>query len=123
MTKEQEITRNMKLLGLNREEAEKLYIDDHSDEVLPEVQEMENKAKKMGRRYEKSDKTRKPAQRNIKPDFDKQALVNYLYNSLQSVGGLNVYSVEIKNPQKEITFLMNGQEYSVSLTRHRPKKE
>ena len=58
MTKEEEIKRYMEKLEISREEAEQLWEDDHEDTVLPEVAEMEKKAKKL-RRYEKSDAPRK----------------------------------------------------------------
>jgi len=121
MTKEQEIKKHMELLKISREEAEQLYNDDHSDEVLPEVAEMETKAKQLKRRYEGDTKARKPAQRTLKPDEEKIRLVQILNACLQACG--EVEKVNIANQQKEITFSVGENEYSVTLTRHRKKKE
>ncbi|MCC8068757.1 MAG: hypothetical protein LIO71_03200 [Ruminococcus sp.] len=121
MTREQEIEKHMKLLQISREEAEQLYNDDHSDEVLPEVAEMETKAKQLKRRYEGDTKARKPAQRTSKPDEEKIRLVQILNACLRDCG--EVEKVNIANQQKEITFSVGENEYSVTLTRHRKKKE
>ena len=51
--KEKSILNYMQTLSLTREEAEQLWNDDNSDELLPEQQELEEKAKKnLKRQYE-----------------------------------------------------------------------
>ena len=59
--KEKAIENYMKTLSLTREEAEQLWEDDNSDEMLPEVAELTEKAKKnLKRQYEiNPDKKRK----------------------------------------------------------------
>lgn len=121
MTREEEIKNNMKLLNISYEEATQLYEDDHSDEILPEVQEMETKAKELKRRYEKdTSKTRKPAQRTIVLDAQKIALVQIITERLNAYGVSNLCVV---NQQKEVAFSIGEDEYSVTLTKHRKKKK
>jgi hypothetical protein len=121
MSKEDEILNNMRLLQISREEAEQLYIDDHSDEVLPEVAEIEKKAKEMGRRYEKSE-TAKKAPKEKKLDDEKVTIIADIANILNYVNLNYMQDVTIKNPQHEITFSVNKNEYSITLTKHRNKK-
>lgn len=129
LTKEQEIKSYMSLLGISKREAEKLWEDDHSDEVLPEVAEMEKKAKEI-KRYEKSDAPRKKTERKRKEDPIKREIISTLAKNLTRVvidGDndelLSPSPIFIENPEKEITFMLKGESYSVTLTKHRPKKK
>ena len=117
MTKEQEILKHMELLGISREEAEQLWEDDHSEEVLPEVAEMERKAKKL-KRYEKSDKPRKPSSRERKIDPDKKHLIDCIRALLE---GLKA-EVEPLTNETDLHFTYGGASYSVKLTKHRAPK-
>lgn len=129
MTKEQEILKHMELLGISREEAEQLWEDDHSDEVLPEVAEMEKKAQKI-RRYEKSDAPRKKSERVRKVDEVKIEIIKSVAKNLSRVvierdneeTDLFAENVTILKPEKEITFTIGDDRYSISLTKHRPPK-
>jgi hypothetical protein len=118
MTKEQEIENNMKLLQISREEAEQLFEDDHSDEVLPEVAEMEKKAKSLKRRYE-NDKTadRKKSTRTPKIDAEKVEIINAIAEMLVAD------ELKITNIQREITFKIGENDYSLVLTKHRKPKQ
>ena len=115
MTREQEIERNMKALGLTKAEAEELYDFDHSDSTTPEIQAMEAGAKKI-KRYEKSDKPRKPAPRKIDPT--KKRLIGDFRVLLEGLGA-NIR--EVKN-EAEISFTFDSGEYTVKLIKHRPPK-
>lgn len=117
MTKEQEILKHMELLGISREEAEQLWEDDHSDEVLPEVAEMEKKAQKI-RRYEKSDKPRKPSSRERKVDPNKKHIIDCIRVLLK---GLKAEVAPLTN-ETDLHFTYEGESYSVKLTKHRPPK-
>ena len=116
--KEQEIQRHMQVLGLTREQAEQLWEDDNSDYVSEEMAEMERKAK-ANRRYEQSDKPRAKAKRELKIDEDKIKIINFLMRILVDS---DVSQLEVKNPQREVVFQFNGADYSLTLTKHRPKK-
>lgn len=127
MTKEQEIQKYMKKLDISREEAEQMWLDDHSLEVLPEVAEIELKASKV-RRYEKSDTPRKKTERVRKIDPIKVEIIATLARNITRVvyseenEDFYVDNVAIVKPEKEITFTLKGDSYSVTLTKHRPPK-
>ena len=118
MTKEQQIEKYMKSLEISREEAEQLWEDDQADYIGEQGEEMTAKAKEI-RRYEQSAEKKERKPREKKLDEDKVKLIKFLYDEMLS-GGLD--KVEIKNEQREITFLYKDAEYSVTLTKHRPKK-
>lgn len=75
----------------------------------------ENQVKNIG--Y--SDKERKPTTRTIKLDDNKIFLIKLLEQALLN-GDIQCV---IENAQKTITFTYKGDNYSVNLTKHRPKKE
>ena len=116
--KEQEIQRHMQVLGLTREQAEQLWEDDNSDYVSEEMAEMERKAK-ANRRYEQSDKPRAKAKREVKVDEEKVKIIDFL---MRVLADSDVSQLEVKNPQREIAFQLNGEDYSLTLTKHRAKK-
>lgn len=127
MTKEQEIQNYMDKLKISREEAEQLFEDDHSDEVLPEVAEMEKKAKEI-RRYEKADKPKAKSKRVPKIDEEKVRIIellNYCLLNPEQIDDELPFKIEfvsVKNAQKEIIFTVNGCDYSLNLIKHRPPK-
>jgi hypothetical protein len=130
MNKEESIKNYMDKLQISREEAEQLYEDDKSDEVLPEVAEMEKKVKSMGRRYE-NDKTadRKKTPKSKKEDEEKRRLISLLSYALLTptvVDDELPFSIEyvsITNLEREITFSVGENDYSLTLVRHRKPKQ
>lgn len=116
MTKEQEIQKNMKVLGISREDAEELWRCDHDLEVNETEKELTAKAKSM-RRYEKSDKPRKASTRERKVDETKKRL---LMDCKTLIEGLGAVVSEVKT-ETEITFTFCGEEYSLKLIKHRKK--
>lgn len=122
MTKEQEIQKHMQVLGLTREQAEQLWEDDNSDFVSEEMAEMERKAK-ANRRYEQSDKPRAKAKREPKIDQEKVNIIDFIWGCmLNNTHIMELDDIEVSNPQREITFRVGENEYSLVLTKHRPKK-
>lgn len=128
MTKEETIQSYMMKLDISREEAEQLWKDDHNEVVTPEMAEMERKAKSI-KRYEKSDAPRKKAVRERKVDPVKIEIIDTIAKNLTRViiiGEKEDYGPEdihILKPEKEITFSLLGEQYSVTLTKHRPPKK
>lgn len=116
MTKEQEIQKNMKVLGISREEAEQLWEDDQNDFIGEEGEEMTRKAKEV-KRYEKRDKPRAKAKKERKVDENKKLILDKLHKALETF-------VKITNvkTETEISFVYNDEEYTLKLTKHRPKK-
>ena len=125
MTREEEITKNMRLLKISRAEAEQLYIDDHTDAILPEVAEMEKKAKQCGRRYEGDTTARKKRNKTPVLDGEKVDIIQSIAGNLSQLkfsDEREITNITIINAQKEITFNISDREYSVSLIKHRVKK-
>lgn len=97
-------------------------------EEAREMAEMELK-EKANRRYEKADAPRKKTERKKKEDPIKREIISTLAQNLTRVvidnesDPLEIPSdIIITNLEKEITFTLRGENYSVTLTKHRPKK-
>ena len=127
MTREQQIENYMKSLQISRAEAEQLFEDDQADFIGEEGEEMTKKAKEV-RRYEQADKPKSKKKREVKLDEMKIAIIDFLENAMDGrhrwieEDEWDFENVIVKNPQKEITFVVNGCEYSLNLVKHRPPK-
>lgn len=66
------------------------------------------------RRYVKSDKPRKKAERVRKVDEEKKVILNKLMNVIDAE--------KIVKNEAEFSFNLNGTDYTVKLVKHRPKK-
>ena len=80
---------------------------------------MTKKAKSI-KKYEQADKTEKKP-RTKKLDEEKIKIISLLFEMLQDTQELHLQNLTIKNEQKEITFILNGNDYSLSLTKHKKK--
>ena len=110
MDKEKLILSIMKDLDCSREDAE-------------EVAEMEIKAKGL-RRYEKAEEQKPKKKREPKIDEEKVSILKLIFDLLSNeVYLLELKDIVIANPQKEITFKVGENEYSFTLTKHRPPKK
>jgi hypothetical protein len=88
-------------------------------EEAEEMAEMEIKANGI-KNYTQSDVEKKPRKkREVKKDPAKVTFIHYLEEWLLTT---SVEDVTIVNEQKEIAFRINGEDYSLSLIKHRPKK-
>ena len=117
MDKEKVILDYMNKLKISREEAEQLFEDDLEDYIGEEGEQMTEKAKDL-RRYEKADKPkkdRKPKERKV--DQEKAYILGELHKALEPL-------VEITNikTETEISFVYNGENYTLKLTKHRKGK-
>ena len=117
MNKEKIILGYMKNLQISREEAEQLFEDDAEDFIGEEGEQMTQKAKQI-KRYEKADtpkKERKPKERKV--DQEKAYILGELHKALEPL-------VEITNvkTETEISFVHNGENYTLKLTKHRKGK-
>lgn len=88
-------------------------------EEAEEMAEMEIKSKKDCRRYEGDTKKRKTANRTVKIDEEKVEIIKIL---ARAISGGDMSLVTITNQQREITFSIGENDYSVTLTKHRKKK-
>jgi hypothetical protein len=88
-------------------------------EEAEEVADMEIKANGL-KNYTQAEVEKKPKKkREVKKDATKVTFIHYLEEWLLTT---SVEDVTIVNEQKEITFRINGEDYSLSLIKHRPKK-
>lgn len=115
--KEKEILNFMKELGISYEEATQLWEDDHSGELLPEVEELETKAKE-NRIYVKGDKRKEKKEKIRKIDNIKKNILEGLAEALPS----EAQNIRFKN-EVEINFILEDAEYTLKLIRHRKKKK
>lgn len=118
MTKAEEIKMYMEKLDITKEEATQLWEDDHSDEVLPEVAEMEKKAKQI-KRYEKSDSKRKASTKERKIDTEKKSFLDGFRIFVEGKGG----TLTAQKNEAEFSFSYGGNAYTVKLIKHRPTKK
>lgn len=116
--REVKIEQFMLLLNISREEAEQLYEDDNSKQPLPEVAEMERKAKENCRRYERTLQPRASPSRERKVDEDKRQLIAEAVTALTAFGATDIRT----KTETEIAFNFNGGEFTFKLTRHRANK-
>ena len=115
------IEKQMKTLGLTRQEAVDLYLSDEGLKESPEVNELTMKAKAAGTGAKATgEKTaRKPPER--KPDDIKRAMIAGLAEYIDKVDGVS--GLEVTNIERMIAFEYDGEKYEVTLTRKRkPKK-
>jgi hypothetical protein len=85
-----------------------------------EMAEMEIKANGI-KNYTQAEVEKKPRKkREVKKDPIKISFIHYLEEWLLTS---TVEDVKILNEQKEIAFRINGEDYSLSLIKHRKKKE
>ena len=121
------IKSTMKALDLTREEAIEMWMDDHDIDqgkakdfdLDPEKQKIVKEMTKAGGKARA--KETKPRER--KPNDEKRTIIqdlnDFLVNNCQNY----INSVEIANIEREITFKIGENDYSVTLTCHRkPKK-
>ena len=88
-------------------------------EEAEEMAEMEIKAKDI-KDYAQAEEKKPRKKREVKKDPTKVTFIHYLADWLLTT---SVEDVTIVNEQKEITFRINGEDYSLSLIKHRTKKE
>ena len=115
--KEKAIENYMKTLSLTREEAEQLWEDDNSDEMLPEVAELTEKAKKnLKRQYEiNPDKKRKASTKERKVNTTKKFL---LEKFIEAFKDLDITEYQLFT-ETEIDFKYNDKTYTLKLTEHK----
>ena len=87
-------------------------------EEAKEMAEIEIKADKM-RRYEKSEKIRKKAERTRKVDEDKKYLLTRIEGFIYNIDCNNI---TMKN-EVELSFEYNNNNYTLKLVKHRPPKQ
>lgn len=122
------IQQYMEKLGISREDAIQLIEDDKADYIGEKGERMTQQAKAL-RRYEKAEEQKPRKKREIKLDEEKVQILAWIEGAMVSRHTLideedwDFEKVVISNPQKEITFKVGQNEYSLTLTKHRPPKK
>jgi len=88
-------------------------------EEAEEMADMEIKANGI-KDYAQAEEKKPRKKREVKLDPTKVTFIHYLEEWLLTT---SVEDVTIVNEQKEVSFVINGDSYSLSLIKHRPKKE
>ena len=127
MPDEKWIQSTMKTLDLTREEALEMWCDDHDIDMGkakefdldPEKQKVVKQMTKAGGKARATES--KPRER--KPNEEKRQIIRSLTDFLVETDEISVTSPEIANVEREITFEIGENAYSLTLTLHRkPKK-
>lgn len=102
------------------EACEMWLVDNNKIEETQEQKQLTQKAKDNNiKNVGYCDKERKPTTRTVKLDDNKIFLIKLLEQALLD----SDIQCVIENAQKTITFTYKDDNYSVNLTKHRPKKE
>lgn len=127
MADEKRIAELMKALDISREEAiEVLQDDDDIEHGKPKDFDLSEEKKKVAQKYTKSTthkKSENSVKRERKPNEQKGALIQALYEFFTENCELSVENVEIVNKEKLITFKLGEENYKLDLIQTRkPKK-
>lgn len=127
---EREIAMMMEKDGYSREFAEATWMENQEELDCAELDKMDKEAKANGATKVVA-VTEKPKQKRAprKPNEEKRAIVEALFYSLcdyhhaeEDCIVSHVEDVEIVNPEREVSFKIGENEYSLTLTCHRKKK-
>lgn len=112
----------MKLLGCTYEEALQIVADDEAIEKGDKLFELSDEQKKVAKSMTitGTKDSKKPAKRERKADEEKVAIIEKIADFLAKNDG---FSVEIIKKEKEISLKIGENDYSVTLTKHRPPKK
>ena len=114
-----EIDKNSRLLGITREEAIQMYLEDEGYIKNEYVEELTKKAKEAKISHDaKSEKPRKQVKRERKPDEEKENLIEILANALVAEG----FEAKVTNKSKIIEFNVGENHYKLDLIKQRPPK-
>lgn len=118
---DKEIQNNMRLLGISKEEAIQMWLEDNRYLQNEIVVELTKKAKvnKAVDHGAKADKERKPVKRERKPDLEKENLIQMFADCLKNAG----YDAEITNKSKLIKFTVGENHYKLDLIKQRTAKK
>lgn len=113
-----EIDKLMDSLDISLAEACETWLADN-DKIENEEQNALDKSAKGKRRYEKSGDARKKSTKERKVDENKRFLLEILQKALEN--DTNAVNFSVKT-ETELSFAYKNDEYTLKLTKHRPKK-
>lgn len=116
---DEEIKKQMRLLGLTQAEAVQMWLEDEGYEHNPEQEALEQKAKDNRitatihqARAQVKQKTQR--ERVVKPDEVKENIISKIADLLSSIG---CEKIEVVKKAKLITFSMGNDDYKIDLSR------
>lgn len=116
---DKEIDKNAAILGITREEAIQMYLEDEGYLPNEYVDALTAKAKEAKISHDaKSEKPRKQVKRERKPDEEKENLIEILANALVTEG----FEAKVTNKSKIIEFNVGDNHYKLDLIKQRPPK-
>ena len=115
---DKELKNSMEALGISKEEAIQMWLDDNDYTTNETVEELTEKSKKNIKRYEQSDKKRKASTKERKVDEEKKRFLNGFRIFVE---GLGAVVTSTKN-EAEFSFSFGENAYTVKLVKHRPPK-
>lgn len=122
MAKKKDLAKKyMEKLQISFEEAMQLVEDDADDFIGDEGEEMTAKAKEVTasekQQSDEAKKKRKPKERKV--DEEKGYILKTMSEVIEGIGA---EKLSLKT-ETELSFLFNGNSYTLKLTKHRPPKE
>ena len=114
---DKDIEKYVKKLDIPKEEAIEMWLNDNDYTENEVVEQLTEKAKSI-RRYEKSDKARKPSTKERKVDAEKSYLLSILMEAIKNEDCID----SVKN-EAEFSFRHGENSYTVKLVKHRPPKK
>ena len=123
---DEDINRSMNVLGLSKDEAIQLWLEDEGYLENETVEELTAKAKENKvQKGAKSDKPRKKTVRERKPDLEKEEIVKILAECLKNTAEMteiNIHDIKIVNKSKLVQFSIGENHYKLDLIKQRPPK-
>ena len=124
------LTKTMASLEISREEALEIWMDDH-DIDAGKVKPFDLDPSKQAVVKEMTKGKRKPTdfsldgkpKRERKPDDEKRLIITELWHFFATNEQIDAKNAETVNPEREISFKIGENLYSLTLTRHRPPKK
>lgn len=123
------IQKMMDVFNINEEAAAKMYLEDEHYIINDEVTELTTRAKENGVGA-KAPVAGRGGKRERKENPDKRAIISWLSDMIYEGDGMGesdwehpFENVITANPEREITFIYKGNEYSITLIQHRKPKE
>lgn len=116
---EAEIVDYMTKNKCDRQEAEFWFIDHYAEVVFPDeeadINDKLKAQKKIANVYDKKKGKRKVKR---KPDEDKRNIIAILKSAVMET----FHNAEVTNPERQIDLKYNGEDYSITLTKHKKVK-
>lgn len=117
----------MKSLQMTREEVIEMFNEDREiDRMSDPSSDLSAEQRKAQSTYTKTVDRKKPnynfKKRERKPNPTKRSIIAELAKFMDEESETCPESVKISNPECEVTFIVNGMEYSIKLIQHRPPK-